>query len=142
MNPITYVCAHCGSKNIFIQAKAVWNVEKQSWTLAEEEKLQDVYCTECRPGNTFPTNKKEVELKTEIVQFEMEEKVSCLGQIKVAPSQVLGLKQMRREEQLEAIERLITVPDCEFSVVMSNVTDREILDKPVHFLFGEGNKKE
>lgn len=140
MNPCTYVCAHCGSKHIFIRAKAIWSEEDQSWRLAPEENLKDVFCTHCRPGTEFPTNKKEVELKTEIVQFEVEEIVSSLAQIKVAPSQLQGLKNMNREDQLEAVERLLNDPDHEFSLVMSKVEHRVVLDKPVRF--NPENKKE
>lgn len=134
MNPCTYVCAHCGSKHIFIRAKAIWSEEDQSWRLAPEENLKDVFCNNCRPGTEFPTNKKEVELKTEIVQFEVKEVVLSLAQIKVSPSQLQGLRNMNRDDELEAVERLLNDPDHEFSIVLSNVESREVLEKPIHFL--------
>jgi DNA-directed RNA polymerase subunit RPC12/RpoP len=127
MNPCTYVCAHCGSKNIFLEAKAVWSDEKQSWTLAAEEKLQNVFCTDCRPGTKYPSNKKEVELKTEIVEFYVTETINSLAQIKVAPSQLQGLRNLPRSELIEAIGNLLIQPEYEFTLVSSHVETREIV---------------
>jgi len=40
-----YVCSHCGSERVLLDAWAAWSVESQSWKLADI--FQNAYCEDC-----------------------------------------------------------------------------------------------
>jgi hypothetical protein len=42
---VTMVCSTCGSENVLVDAWAEWDVENQSWVVAET--FKNAICNEC-----------------------------------------------------------------------------------------------
>jgi hypothetical protein len=40
-----WVCSHCGSENVLLDAWAAWNIETQSWELANV--FDAAFCEDC-----------------------------------------------------------------------------------------------
>lgn len=45
MTPYTYVCANCGSKEVWVDATAVWSEAAQQWELLHT--FDNSYCNDC-----------------------------------------------------------------------------------------------
>jgi hypothetical protein len=42
---VSYVCAHCGSSTVLMDAWATWDTEQQDWVL--HDTLTEAFCQEC-----------------------------------------------------------------------------------------------